>query len=192
MKRIKLKIAALSFVAMIITFLVPGTLAYYTTSGKATNVVTSGNIKMMIHETTDQGTAFPEEGVYIVPGDVVSKEVRVENICDHPFYLRVKIVYGVDSIELSADDCFKLNINSEHWALHDGWYYYRGIVTPGEKTPYVFSHVEIVGSKVDNRYLGKTLSLSVQAQAVQSENNPIEDGNTFTASGWPTEQGGTP
>ena len=29
---------------------------------------------IMIHEMTDQGTEFPEEGVYIVPGDVVSKK----------------------------------------------------------------------------------------------------------------------
>ena len=190
MKRIKLKIIVLSIAAILMTLFVPQTLAYYTSSGVATNVITSGNIQLMIHETTDQGTAFPEEGVYIVPGDVVSKEVRIENICQHPFYLRVKLVYDIDAKELPAEDCFKLNINEENWELHDGWYYYRYVVEPGEKTPYVFSHVEIVGSKVDNRYLGKTLSLSVLAQAVQSENNPLEDGKTYTASGWPSEQGG--
>ena len=47
--------------------------------------------------------------------------------------------------------------------------------------------MEIVGSKVDNRYLGKTLKLTVQAQAVQSEHNPLQDGMTYTASGWPAE-----
>ena len=58
---------------------------------------------------------------------------------------------------------------------------------PGEMTPDVFSHVEMVGSKIDNSYLGRTLTLTVKAQAVQSENNPITDGNTYTASGWPKE-----
>ena len=58
---------------------------------------------------------------------------------------------------------------------------------PGETTPQVFSHVEIVGDKVDNRYIGKTLTLTVVAQAVQSENNPITGGETYTASGWPKE-----
>ena len=99
----------------------------------------------------------------------------------------MKIVYGVDSKELSAEDCFKLNINEKYWELHDGWYYYKGIVNPGETTPNVFSHVEIVGSKVDNSYIGKTLTLSVVAHAVQSENNPITGGNVYTASGWPKE-----
>ncbi|MBQ8802148.1 MAG: hypothetical protein IJZ53_00740 [Tyzzerella sp.] len=187
MGKIKLKFMTIALFAIVATFFTQGTLAYYSTVGKATNVVTSGNIQFIIHERTDQGTEFPAEGVYIVPGDIVSKEVSIESDCDHPFYLRVKIVYGVDSQELSAEDCFKLNINEEHWELHDGWYYYKGTVEPGETTPNVFSHVEIVGSKVDNSYLGKTLTLSVVAHAVQSENNPIDGTDTFTASGWPKE-----
>ena len=187
MRKIKIRMAVISLVAILISLLSHSSLAYYSTVGKATNVITSGNIRFIIHETTDQGTPFPEEGVYIVPGDVVSKKVTIESDCDHPFYLRVKIVYGVNSTELSAEDCFKLNINEEYWELHDGWYYYKGIVEPNETTPNVFSHVEIVGSKVDNNYIGKTLTLTVKAQAVQSENNPIVDGNFHTASGWPAE-----
>ncbi|MBE6643614.1 MAG: hypothetical protein IJN17_04375 [Clostridia bacterium] len=185
--KVKIKIAVVAIISALVTLMGQATLAYYSTVGKATNVVTSGSIQFIIHEMTDQGTEFPEEGVYIVPGDVVSKKVSIENICEHPFYLRVKMVYGIESTELSSDECFKLNINEQDWVLHDGWYYYNGIVEPGITTPDVFSHVEIVGSKVDNSYLGKTLTLTVKAQAVQSENNPISDGNTYTASGWPAE-----
>lgn len=187
MGKTKLKFLTIAFTAIVLTFNTQGTLAYYSTVGKATNVVTSGNIQFIIHEKTDQGTDFPKEGVYIVPGDIVSKEVSIESDCEHPFYLRVKVVYGVDSQELSADECFKLNINEEYWQLVDGWYYYKGIVNPGETTPNVFSHVEIVGSKVDNNYLGKTLTLSVIAHAVQSENNLVNGTDTFAASGWPQE-----
>ena len=183
--KIKLRITVIALVAIIFTFLTQSSLAYYSTVGKATNVVTSGNIQFTIHETTDQGTQFPTEGVYITPGDIVSKQVQIENNCEHPFYLRVKVIYGIDSQELPAEDCFKLNINPENWTLYDGWYYYNGTVAPSETTPYVFSHVEIVGSKVDNDYLGKTLTLTVEAEAVQSENNPLTDGKTYTAAGWP-------
>ena len=186
-RKIKIKFAVVALVAIAITFLSQGTLAYYSTVGKATNVVTSGNIQLIIHEKTDAGTEFPKEGVYIVPGDIVSKKVSIENDCEHPFYLRVKMVYGVNSEELTAEDCFKLNINEEYWEIHDGWYYYKGIVEPGETTPDVFSHVEMVGAKIDNSYIGKTLTLTVDAQAVQSENNPITDGKVYTASGWPAE-----
>lgn len=185
--KVKLRIFVLSVAAIVLTFFVQGTLAFYSTVGRAANVVTSGNIQFIIHERTDSGAEFPAEGVYIIPGDIVSKKVSVESDCEHPFYLRVKIVYGVDSKELSADDCFKLNINEANWEFHDGWYYYTGVVNPGETTPNVFSHVEIVGSKVDNSYIGKTLTLSVVAHAVQSENNPVTDGKTYTAAGWPAE-----
>ena len=185
--KIKIKIFVVALVAALMAFVSTSTLAYYSIVGKATNVVTSGNIQFIIHETTDQGKEFPREGVYIVPGDIVSKKVSIESDCEHPFYLRVKMVYGVNSQDLTAEDCFKLNINEEYWEFYDGWYYYKEVVDPGETTPDVFSHVEIVGSKVDNDYLGKTLTLTVKAQAVQSENNPITDGNTYTASGWPKE-----
>lgn len=184
----KLKIMLIALAAAVLTLISQESLAYYTTVGTATNVVTSGKIQLIIHEKTDSGTDFPTEGVYITPGDIVSKRVTIENDCEHPFYLRVKMVYGVDSQELSAEECFKLNIDETNWKKHtDGWYYYAGIVEPGVTTPYVFSHVEIVGSKVDNRYLGKTLKLTVLAQAVQSEHNPIQDGQVYTASGWPAE-----
>ncbi len=185
--KIKLKISVIAFVAVLFTLMSQASLAYYTTVGKATNVVTSGNIRFIIHEMTESGTEFPKEGIYILPGDIVSKKVSVQSDCAHPFYLRVKPVFDINSQELSAEDCFKLNINTDDWELHDGWYYYKGIVNPDETTPEVFSHVEIVGSEVDNDYIGKTLTLTVNAQAVQSENNPLTDGNTYTALGWPAE-----
>lgn len=187
MGKLKLRFLTIAYIAIAFTFLTQSTLAYYATVGRATNVVTSGNIQFIIHETTDQGTTFPQDGVYIVPGDIVSKKVSVENVCEHPFYLRVKLVYGVDSQELSAEDCFKLDINESNWQYVDGWYYYKGVVEAGATTPDVFSKVEIVGNKVDNAYLGKTLTLSVVAHAVQSENNPVDGTDTFKASGWPQE-----
>lgn len=187
--KIKLKIAVVALVAAVFAFIGQPTLAYYQTVGKATNVVTSGNIQFIIHEMTDQGTKFPEEGVYILPGDVVSKKVSIESDCEHPFYLRVRMIYSTTAQDLTPEECLKLNINSDKWEFHDGWYYYKDIVNPGETTANVFSHVEIVGSKVQTNHIGKTLSLTVNAQAVQSENNPIDDGKVYTASGWPKAQG---
>lgn len=187
LRKIKMRFLAIGLAAMLVCLLTQPALAYYTTVGTATNVVTSGNITLRINETTDNGNPFPTEGVYVMPGDIVSKVVTVENICEHPFYLRVKLVYGASDEAVSAEDCFKLNINTENWTAKDGWYYYTGILQPGEETPAVFSHVEIVGSKVDTGYIGKTLQLTVNAQAVQSENNPIENNDTTTALGWPAE-----
>ena len=186
--KIKSRLAVIALAAMVLTLLTQGTLAYYTTAGTATNVVTSGNIKLMIHETTDQGTTFPTDGIFVIPGDIISKVVTVENVCDHPFYLRVKLVYGATAQDLSPEDCMNLNIDTTNWIYKDGWYYYIGIVEPGMTTPYIFSQVQIVGSQVSTGDIGKTLKLTVLAQAVQSENNPIQNGDTTTAAGWPAEQ----
>lgn len=190
MGKLKLRLLAIALAAVALTLFTQGTLSYYSTVGTATNVVTSGDIRFFIQETTDAGTPFPEEGVYIIPGDVVSKQVRIRSDCGHPFYLRVKVVYGVDAVDLPDEECFKLNIDTANWELHEGWYYYKGTVGPGETTPAVFSHVEIVGDKVDNRYIGKTLTLTVKAQAVQSENNPLTGDAVYTAFGWPEEVSG--
>ena len=84
-------------------------------------------------------------------------------------------------------DLTKYNVHKIGISKDGGWYYYTGIVNPGETTPNVFSHVEMVGSKINNSYIGKTLTLTVKAQAVQSENNPLSDGNIYSASGWPKE-----
>ena len=42
-----------------------------------------------------------------------------------------------------------------------------------------------MGSKVDQNDIGSTLSLTVKAYAVQSENNPAD--SPWDASGWPAE-----
>ena len=171
--------------AILLTVLTQPTLAYYTTIGQATNVVTSGDIQLKIHEKTAGGSDFPAEGVYIIPGDIVSKQVSIENICGHPFYLRVRLVSGSTNDALSADDCLKMDIDTANWTYLDGYYYYNQILHPGEITPPLFTQVEIVGSKVDQTHVGSTLSLTVNAYAVQSENNPAE--HPWEASGWPVD-----
>lgn len=150
-----------------------------------TYVVTSGDIQLKIHEKTADGSAFPSEGVYIIPGDIVSKQVSVENVCDHPFYLRVKLVSSTTNLTLNAEDCLKMNIDTQNWTFVDGFYYYNRILNPGQMTPTLFTQVEIVGSKVDQTHIGSTLNLTVNAYAVQSENNPAK--YPWDASGWPAE-----
>ncbi len=179
------RLLLIALAAILATVLTQPTLAFYTTVGQATNVVTSGDIQLMIHEKTADGSDFPAEGVYVIPGDIVSKQVTVENVCGHPFYLRVKLVSGATNDTLSPEDCFKLNINTANWTYADGYYYYNVILQPGETTPALFTQVEIVGSKVDQTHIGSTLSLTVSAYAVQSENNPAA--HPWDASGWPAD-----
>ena len=183
--RAKSRLMLIALAAILLTVLTQPSLAFYTTIGKATNVVTSGDIELQIHEKTADGSDFPSEGVYIIPGDIVSKQISVENICGHPFYLRVKLVSGSTSQALSAEECLKMDIDTKNWTYWDGFYYYNQILNPGQTTPTLFTEVEIVGSKVDQTHIGEVLNLTVKAHAVQSENNPAA--NPWDASGWPAE-----
>ena len=182
-QRAKLLLVAMA--AILLTLLTQPSLAYYTAIGKATNVVTSGDLRLKIHEKTADGSDFPAEGVYIIPGDVVSKRVFFENVCSHPFYLRVKLISGSTNASLSAEDCLKMDIDTVNWTYRDGFYYYNEILQPGEVSPTLFNQVEIVGRKVDQSHIGSTLSLTVDASAVQSENNPAD--YPWNAYGWPAE-----
>ena len=189
MARSKLRLFIISLCAIIATIFSHGSLASYSVVGTATNVVTSGNIKLAIHETMADKTPYPEDGVVVMPGETVSKIVKVENVCGHPFYLRVKLVNGSDSTEINASECLNVEINEIDWTVReDGYIYYNKVVYPGETTEPVFSEVRIIGDQVDNSYIGSVLSLTVNAYAVQQENNPAE--YPWDAAGWPYDEGG--
>jgi len=181
----KCKLLLIALAAILMTVLTQLSLAYYVTIGEATNVVTSGSIRLQIHEKTADGSDFPTEGVFVIPGDIVSKQVSIENICAHPFYLRVKLVSRASNQALNAEECLKMNIDTANWTCRDGYYYFNTILQPGETTTNLFTQVELVGSKLDQTHVGTALSLTVNAYAVQSENNPA--GHPWDASGWPAD-----
>lgn len=181
----KSRLLFIAIAAILATVLTQPALAYYTAVGTATNVVTSGGVQLRIHEKTADGSDFPAEGVYVIPGDIVSKQVTVENVCDHPFYLRLKLVSRTGNEALTPDDCLKMNIDLQHWTYMDGYYYYNAILQPGETTSALFTQVQIVGSKVNKTHIGSALSLTVNAYAVQSENNPAR--HPWDAAGWPAD-----
>ena len=189
MEKAKLRLLLITVAAVLVSLFSSQTLAYYTAVGAATNVVTSGGIHLQIHEQTADGSAFPQEGVYVIPGMRIGKRVTVENVCEHPFYLRVRLISRVDNVQLSAEDCLEMDLNLVDWTLRDdGFLYYNTAVQPGEETKPVFTWVEIVGAHVDNSYIGSALTLTVDAYAVQSENNPANA--PWEALGWPEPGGG--
>lgn len=186
MKKQKLTLLLIAVVAIMVTLVIQPTLAYYTVIGKATNVVTSGDIALTIYEKTDSGEDFPSDGVQVIPGDIVSKIVTVENSCTHPFYLRVKLVNSATDPNLVAEDCLKVDLNTANWTLkEDGFIYYNSILQPGQTTEPVFTQVEVVGDALGREGAGTTLDLTVKAYAVQSEHNSAV--NPWDAAGWPAE-----
>ena len=182
----KWRLLLVALAAILVTVLTQPSLAYYTKLGVATNVVTSGGIQLKIIEKTADGGDFPAEGVTVIPGDIVSKRVSVQNVCDQPFYLRIRLTSLSTNAALTPEECMKLDINTDHWTYLDGYYYYNEILEPSAITPTLFTQVEIVGSKVDQTHTGSVLSLVVNAYAVQSANNPAA--HPWEAAGWPADK----
>ena len=185
MRNPRRKLLLLALVALILALAAQMSVAYFSTTGTATNVVTSGGIRLTIHEVTDGGKPFPKNGVKVIPGDVVHKEVFVENSFDHPFWLRVRLVWGDDSERLDAESALQItDLNDSEWILHsDGYYYYHRILEPREFTEPLFKEVHLVGDLVDQHDIGTALTITVKAEAVQSEHNPAQ--YPWDASGWP-------
>lgn len=183
-RRPKLKLAVIALMTVILTMLSQTSLAYYTVTGIGTNVVTSGNVQLRIHETAEDGSPFPAAGVTVIPGDTVHKEVSVENISGHPFWLRVKLVWDDDSEDLEAEEVLQvMDLNETEWIAQGDYYYYYRPLMPSETTEPIFEKVHLVGALVDQHDIGAAITITVKAAAVQSENNPAK--HPWDASGWP-------
>ena len=175
-------IALIACIAAALSLLSDTTLAYYSVTDIATNVITSGSISVAVHETTKDGSAFPTGGVAILPGDTVSKIVRFENTGTAPLYLRVKLEKGVKGSALSAESCVSIDLNENNWTYLDGFYYYNTPLNPGHFTENMFTEVYFDGAAIGNDYIGKIFTLSITPYAVQSAHNGT---SVFNAQGWP-------
>lgn len=178
----KRKVLLLCVAVVLLSLLSAGTYAYYTVTGTATNVITTGGIQFSVLHSSNDVTISSNEPLVIMPGDVVSREVTVRNDGDHPMYLRLKLTPGVNDETLTAQGCMSLNINTADWTYLDGYYYYNTALPAGQTTAPIFTEVTFVGDRIGNEYLGKLFSLDVAAYAVQSENNGTDP---LEAAGWP-------
>lgn len=184
----KWKIVALCTVLACLSIVASGTLAYFTASETAHNVITSGGVAIQLHEFSERGNEelVPWQDVDgVMPGAEISKIVTVENTGASDAWVRVK----VDKTIILADgekgnpEVMKLDIKDAFWTEQDGYYYYNDPLAPGETTPPLFTTVTF-DPKMGNEYQGSTAHIDVKADAVQVANN----GETvLDALGWPKE-----
>lgn len=180
-------------ISAVLAILALGTLAYFTAEGRATNVITTGTVALTL---TEEGEGTPlQDGTGMVfagvmPGQVVSKQPVVANAGSEEFYARVKVDILIEpasergEAELSSA-LVQPGVDAETWVDGgDGWYYYVGAVAPGTSVS-PFGTVTFA-PEMGNEYQNCTVTLSLQAQAVQVKNNPIPAGGTvLDVQGWP-------
>lgn len=186
--RRKLTIAGI--LVMVLALVGAGSWAYFTGSDEATNIVQTGTISIDVKESmfNDEGelVEYPSDPVTAMPGKNVSKIVEVENTGTGAAYIRVKVDVSVKlgGDELSADP-ISLDFDDVNWiAGEDGYYYYNVAVDAGKKTAPLFETVSFA-TGMGNEYQGCTVTVNVQAFAVQSANNPIpENGYVSDITTW--------
>lgn len=179
---------------------VGGTLAWFTDSETATNVVTTGNVNVKITEalpTEEQqekggftAAANDQEGIFyegIEPGTVIPKNPVIQYVGASNAYVRYKVeVAGIPEENLNDVRFFQdgIDVTDQIMAM-DGKYIYSteifkqgDFVTHGESVQDASAlFTEVVfngGNELANL---QNIAITIQADAIQADNLPDVDDN---------------
>ena len=188
----KKRIFVLAVVLICLSVLASTTIAYFTDTDIARNVITSGGIDIhIIEQQLSDGKLvdFPNEPIPVMPASTVSKIVSVQNT-DEPAWIRViytVTVYDIEgrAMDIPAEELAKvigITPDTTNWTMKDGWWYYNYAVKTGETTLPLFEKVVFSGPYMDNKYQLCSVVIDVTAQAVQQANNGV---TVWEALGWP-------
>ena len=188
----KKRIFAFAVVVFCLSILASTTLAYFTDTAVARNVITSGGVDIAIEEwqeTPEGMIPYPDQHIRVMPATQVSKIVTVRNL-DAQSFIRVKLELTLQDsndqlMDIDAEEMEKiihLIMNNQDWTEKDGWWYYGAAVNTNEVTLPLMTAVEFDGPNMTNEYQKTTLQIHVIAQAVQAAHNGT---NAMEAMGWP-------
>lgn len=180
-KKVALTAAA---VALVGTLAVGGTLAWFTDTETATNVVTTGNVDIAWFEgngtegsekkitTGNPGMQFGN-GTPVTPGQNLDKEARIKNEGKNAAYIRAKIVFlDKDQEVIEKPEYMHIAGTDIKWMPNasDGYYYYNEIVEPGEFTDKIMTDILIATTANNQNFADKEITVRLDAEAIQSDN----------------------
>lgn len=197
----KKKLIVLGLLVICLAIAASGTLAYYTSSRQAHNVITTNGVSIELDEKTKLSDEtlieFPEKGIDgIMPGTSASKIVSVKNTGGAEAWIRVKAdirIADPDGRELPLVltlaggreiPAVYFEVDAESWIFEDGFYYFREPVEPGRSTEILFDEVNFAW-EMGNEYQSSKVLIDIYAQAVQTENNIPASGDVTDVQGWP-------
>jgi hypothetical protein len=179
--RMKKFIAIAALLALGFSVIAFKTDAFFTASGTACNVITSGSTQIEIKETDTHGNPYPTEPIAIMPGMSVGKNVTVRNTGTGAAWVRVAMETTAASTKALDTRNVLLQTDTQHWTEQDGYYYYNTALAAGQETEPLLTRVAFSG-EMGNDYQGANVRISITGYAVQSANNGA---SVFEAAGWP-------
>lgn len=169
--------------ALITTTIVGGSLAYFQADGH--NVQQQINTKTLSIALTGSGGSDAAGSVFLdgaMPGDTVTKSVKVENTADTPLYARATIRKYWGSYEKSSDTLskdFEKDTSRITVEPLNNWYvseegdgdetivlYYQDPIQPGESVDLMDTLK--IAADLDNSYTDLGIGLDVEVDAVQA------------------------
>ena len=155
--------------AMLAILLVGGIMAYFTDIETAVNEVEMGLVDIDLNEYSDSNNTAWQNVTNVMPGDTVTKIAKINKTADSAnCYIRAKITFGGDMAASNAIDDSVLTLASGWTKDNDGYYYYANPLT--NTTPVDFFTAVTIPTSIDNTYADKTLTITVQAEAIQAAN----------------------
>lgn len=180
-KKVALTAAA---VALVGTLAVGGTLAWFTDTETATNVVTIGDLDVNWDENgkditgNDTGLTL---GTNDVPGAVFKKEAKIENKGTNDAYVRAEILYSVNGGPLTRDipTGYEIVLGDTNKWVHDedGYYYYtdkvcgskNGLIDSDKETTLLLKEVKILSTATQGQIAGQEVKVVLKAEAIQAD-----------------------
>lgn len=168
-------------VVSLVALVAVGTWAWFTAQADpVVNTFTAGTVEIEINEHDFEDIANWN------PGDTTEKKISVINKGSKCVYVRVALepvwagVMDEDGNVLTsqpdAGDNIELNIDEDDWFFNSGYYYYIHKLTDTNKeTSNLLNSVKLLGDKTDNGYQGATLTITVNADAVQCSNDAVTE-----------------
>ncbi|MFQ9012688.1 MAG: TasA family protein [Lacrimispora saccharolytica] len=169
--------------ALITTTIVGGSLAYFQADGS--NVQQQINTKTLSIALTGSSGSDAAGSVYLdgaMPGDTVTKSVKIENTADTPLYARATIRKYWGSYEKSSDTLskdFEKDTSRITVETLNNWYvseegdedetivlYYQDPIQPGESVDLM--ETLKIAADLDNSYTDLGIGLDVEVDAVQA------------------------
>ena len=187
----KRKLLLIAVIILVLAVAAGGSVAFFTAEDTAHNVITTGSVDISVVETMLDGTErkdFPAEGITgVLPGMTVSKIVRIRNTGGAEAWIRVRV--GVSAQNAAREDLntdvVKFSVEDPWIDGGDGYYYYTKAVPAEDETEILFREVRF-DPEMGNEYQNSTVYVTVEAEAVQTANNPIPAGGTVRdVAGWP-------
>lgn len=152
-------------------------LAYFSSSMPVTNPFSIGQANIYLDETFDVDDKW-------VPGEEKQKEVAFGNDGDVDVVIRARFTpelilkNGTKVTDAEVLNGFQLNYSEsfeQEWEKHDdGWYYYKNVLNPKERTKQTLVSVtmnknisnDIHGNKTD--YSGAGMDVDIECESIQT------------------------